>query len=64
MFCYLKICEKWNQAVKPWTLISYLTNKCDGLLAHRMRITNVGLDDLTKRLLHPLRTPNGTTVLR
>lgn len=35
----------------------YLTNKCDWLLAHRMRITNVGLDDLTKRLLHPLWTP-------
>lgn len=37
--------------------IVYLTNKRDWLLTHRVRIADVSLDDLIKRLLHPLRTP-------
>lgn len=32
-----------------------LSEKCDWFLAHGMRITNVGLDDLCKRLLNPLQ---------
>lgn len=35
--------------------LPHLTDERDWLLAHGMRITNVGLDDLSERLLHSLR---------
>lgn len=32
-----------------------LSEESDWLLAHSMRITDIGLDDLSKRLLHSLQ---------
>lgn len=37
-----------------------LSEESDWLLAHSMRIANVGLDDLSERLLHSLQSINTT----
>lgn len=54
LYCELYVTSNYlkRQRGKP-----HLSNKRDGLLAHRMCVTNVGLDHLPKGLFAPLQTP-------